>query len=435
MALLSGAGFAGDTIFALASGAGRSAISVVRLSGPGCNTCLSALAGGLPAPRYASLRNLRDGAGALLDRALVLWFPAPGSYTGEDAAELHLHGGRAVLDAVTAALLERGARPASPGEFTRRAFLNGKIDLLEAEAVGDLVAAETSTQRLHALKQASGTLSRLVTGWMTRLTHSLACQEALIDFADDVPAHVERKMRDDLRALRDELQVNIGEVSTGQRLREGLVFAIIGPPNAGKSSLINALAKHDVAIVSDCPGTTRDAIRAEVVLGDVPVTLIDTAGLCDSDNAVEAEGVRRARQHAASADLVIEVADSRVGRSTGSPAPHLCLGNKTDLAPSPAGCFGISLLTGAGLPELRALLAQKAQELANPGSNASFSGARHAAALRDAESSVAAALDATQPELSGEELRLALQALGRITGNVSSEVILDAVFNGFCIGK
>ena len=414
---------------------GLSAISVIRLSGPLSRQVVLEMAGRLPAPRHASLQSLRDRAGALLDRALVLWFPAPDSYTGEDTAELHLHGGRAVSEAVTTALLELGARPASPGEFTKRAFLSGKIDLLEAEAIGDLVAAETNAQRLHALDQASGSLSKLVRDWMARLTRSLAWQEALIDFADDVPLQVETDMRISLSSLRQELHASIGTVSAGERLRNGLKFVIVGPPNAGKSSLLNALAKDEVAIVSHHPGTTRDAVRADIVLGDVPVTLIDTAGLRESDDIVEAEGVRRARQHAASADLIIEMVDSCVGRQQMQPMSVMCLGNKIDLAPPPSGCFGISLLTGAGLSELRVVLTAKAQELASPGLSVSFSRARHAAALRDAEAAVVAAIDATQPELCAEELRLALQALGRVIGDVSSDTILDAVFNDFCIGK
>ncbi len=414
---------------------GVGAISIVRVSGPNCIEYMSALAGSVPIPRQASLRTLRDRCGTLLDRALVLWFPAPGSYTGEDAAEFHLHGGRAVLDAVTAALLHLGARPASAGEFTRRAFLNGKIDLLEAEAINDLIGAETDAQRLHALDQAAGGLSKVVADWMTRLTRCLAWQEALIDFMDDVHPDIERDMLAALSLLRDDLRAKIQAVPTGERLRNGLVFAIIGPPNAGKSSLLNALAQQDLAIVSPNPGTTRDAIRAHVILDGIPVTLVDTAGIRNTEDAVEAEGVRRARQHAASADLVIEIVDSQIGRTHPPLAADVCLGNKVDLAPPPPGCLGMSLLTGEGLPEIRAYLATKACELTKPETNVVFSRARHAAALRDAEAGIVAAMNTSQPELRAEDLRSAVQALGRVTGEVSSDVMLDAIFNDFCIGK
>ncbi len=435
MGLISGAGFAGDTIFALASGMGISAISVVRLSGPKSGRLLLSIAGRLPTPRQGSVRALRDADGGLLDRALVLWFPAPGSYTGEDTVEFHLHGGRAVLDAVTATMLQHGARPAMPGEFTRRAFVNGRIDLLEAEAIGDLVRAESKAQRLHALDQASGGLSKVVAEWQARLTRCLAWQEAVIDFLDEIPPHAETEMLSTLSALRDELRAKVCGVATGQRLRHGLTFAIVGPPNAGKSSLLNALAEQDLAIVSRHPGTTRDAVRADITLGDIPVALVDTAGLRDTEDIVENEGVRRARQHAASADLVIELIDSSVGRLPVRVKSDLCVGNKIDLAPAPAGCLGISLLTGAGLPELVDCLSNKARELAIPEAGPAFSRARHAAALRTAEACLASALKVTQPELRAEELRLGLQALASITGEVSSEAVLDAVFSDFCIGK
>src|SRR5580698_10286029 len=301
----------GDTIFAVASGAGRAAIAVMRISGPASGAVLRALAGRLPAPRRASLRRLRDADGAELDRALVLWLPGPGSYTGEDAAELHLHGGRAVIEGVADALVALGARPAEPGEFTRRAFLNGRMDLTECEAVHDLITAETDAQRRQALRQLDGALGTLYRGWSDRLRLLLAQQEALIDFPDeDLPPEVEAQVLGELEALQREVTAHLDDDRRGERLREGLVFAITGRPNVGKSSLMNALAERDVAIVSATPGTTRDAIETRIVLAGVPVTLVDTAGLRDTTDPIEAEGVRRARARAASADLVLEVIEA-----------------------------------------------------------------------------------------------------------------------------
>ena len=300
-----------DTIFAIASGAGRAAIAVMRISGPDSAALLRALAGGVPVARRASLRHLRDAAGQVLDQALVLWLPAPASYTGEDSAELHLHGGRAVIEGVADALVALGARPAEPGEFTRRAFLNGRMDLIEAEAIGDLVEAETSAQRAQALRQLEGALGGVYRDWAERLRVLLAQQEALIDFPDeDLPVETEALALAALAALTREIGAHLDDGRRGERLREGLVFAITGPPNVGKSSLVNALAERDVAIVSATPGTTRDALEARVVLAGVPVTLVDTAGLRETADAIEAEGVRRALARAAAADLVIVVGEA-----------------------------------------------------------------------------------------------------------------------------
>ncbi len=261
---------------------------------------LAALCGRVPPPRRASFRRLRDAEGSELDQAVVVWLPAPGSYTGEDSAELYLHGGRAVLAGVADALIALGARPAEAGEFTRRAFLNGRMDLTEAEAVHDLVAAETAAQRRQALRQLDGALGALYGGWAERLRLLLAQQEALIDFPDeDLPPEVEAQVAAELDALGQEIAAHLDDNRRGERLREGLVFAIAGPPNVGKSSLINALAESDVAIVSAIPGTTRDALETRAVLGGVPVTLVDTAGLRETTDEIEAEGVRRARARAA----------------------------------------------------------------------------------------------------------------------------------------
>jgi tRNA modification GTPase len=425
-----------DTIFALASGSARAAIAVLRLSGPGCGPAVAALCGGvLPPPRHASLRRLRDPSGAMLDHALVLWFPGPGTYTGEDCAELHLHGGRAVIDGVADALTEAGLRPAEPGEFTRRAFLNGRMDLVEAEAVYDLVAAETEAQRRQALRQLAGELGALYQDWTDRLRGILAYQEALIDFPDeDLPPEVEAQLLTTLRAVRAEIGVHLNDARRGEKLREGLFFAITGAPNVGKSTLINALAERDVAIVSERPGTTRDALETRVVLGGVPVTLVDTAGLRETSDSIEAEGVRRALARAQDADLamvVIEAGSTKPAKPAG-----LLIANKADLgAPGPDGTLRISAKTGLGMDELRAYLAAAARRMTEANGPPPLTRARHRAALLSAAEHLDAADQADLPELRGEDLRLAMRALGRITGHVGVEDILDTVFSRFCIGK
>jgi tRNA modification GTPase len=371
-----------------------------------------------------------------LDRALVLWFPGPGSYTGEDAAELHLHGGRAVMEGVAQALVALGARPAEPGEFTRRAFLNGKLDLLAAEAVGDLVDAETSAQRRQALRQMEGGLGELYRGWSGRGLRLLAQQEALIDFPDeDLPPEVEAAALRELAALEMEMRAHLADGGRGERLREGLVFAITGPPNVGKSTLINALAERDVAIVSPVPGTTRDVLEARVVLGGVPVTLLDTAGLRETAEPIEMEGVRRARARAAAADLVIVLSDATRGSGETADDPDvLVVVNKIDLAPGGRG-LGISARTGSGLEALRARLAAEAERLTQMAGPPPLTRARHRAAVAQALGHLGAARAAPLAELRGEELRLAMQALGRLTGTVGIEDVLDSIFRQFCIGK
>ncbi len=426
-----------DTIFALASGAGRAAVAVLRISGPGSLSLLTALCGTLPPPRRASLRRLRGPDGAVLDRALVVSMPAPASYTGEDTAELFLHGGRAVVDAVADALVALGARPAEPGEFTRRAFLNGRMDLTEAEGVADLIEAETEAQRRQAMRQTEGALSRLLSGWSDRLRLLLAEQEALIDFPDeDLPADVEARVLGEIAALCGEMTAQLDDGKRGERLRDGLVFVVAGPPNVGKSSLVNALAASDVAIVSPIPGTTRDALETRLVLGGVPVTLVDTAGLREPADAIEAEGIRRARARADQADLVI-----RVGLPFSPDAPNegdcvVAVTNKTDLGGAvPAGTIPVSALTGAGLDALRAHLAARAKDLTERQGPPPLTRARHRAALAEAVERLAAAREADYPELRAEDLRLALRAVGRITGHVGVEDILDTLFAQFCIGK
>jgi tRNA modification GTPase len=470
-----------DTIFAIASGAGQAAIAVMRLSGPATHAILAALCGRVPPPRRTSFRRLRDTDGAELDQGMVLWLPGPNNYTGEDSAELYLHGGRAVLHGVADALVALGARPAEPGEFTRRAFLHGRMDLTEAEAVHDLVAAETSAQRRQALRQLDGALGTIYRGWADRLRLLLAQQEALIDFPDeDLPPEVEAQVLRELAALGSELSTHLNDNRRGERLREGLVFAVTGPPNVGKSSLVNALAERDVAIVSPQPGTTRDALEARIVLGGVPVTLVDTAGLREATDAIEAEGVRRARARAAAADLAIEVvahdatapsplhcpssppnqspspplspssspllpssSPRRRGPRVNSTEPgstpnprHVLVANKCDLGGAiPATAISVSALTGAGLNELRAHLAEAARSRTESAGAPPLTHARHRAALQEAAACLAGAQTADLPELRAEDLRLALRAIGRITGAVGVEDILDTLFARFCIGK
>lgn len=435
-----------DTIFALASGAGRGAIAVLRLSGPGSGGILARLAGGLPGPRLASLRRLRGpDSDEVLDQALVLWFPGPGSYTGEDSAEIHLHGGPAVIAAVTDALATLGARPAEPGEFTRRAFLHGRMDLTAAEGIADLIAAETEAQRRQALRQADGALARLHDGWAARLTRLLAHQEAAIEFAeDDLPTDLDDRARRGAAALRAEIAVHLADGGRGERLREGVLIAILGAPNAGKSSLLNALAGRDAAIVSARAGTTRDVVEVRLALSGVPVTLADTAGLREAADEIEQEGIRRARRRAEEADLVLAVFAADAAPDAGTLAwvtpGALVLANKTDLAPAPAAIGGVaplavSALTGAGLEALRARLEAEAVRLAGAGDVAAPTRPRHRAALSEAVDWLAEAEGAPLPELASEALRAALRALGRLTGRVGVEAVLDVVFRDFCIGK
>lgn len=438
--------FAEPTIFALATGAGRAAVAVLRLSGPGTAGVVTALAGALPAPRHASLRQLRDPRDAeLLDHALVLWFPGPASYTGEDCAELHLHGGPAVIAGVAEALVATGARPAEPGEFTRRAFLNDRMDLTAAEGIADLIAAETAAQRRQALRQADGALASLYGGWAARLTSLLARQEAFIEFEDeDLPAGLDDAVASAGAALRAEIGVHLADAGRGERLREGLLVAIIGAPNVGKSSLLNALAGREAAIVSARAGTTRDVVEARLDLGGVPVTLADTAGLREARDEIEVEGIRRARRRAEEADLVLAVfaTDQPPDAETLAwvRAGTLVVANKLDLAPAPRMIggempLGLSLRTGEGLEALRSRLTDEAAARAGLTAEAPPTRPRHRAALAEAAGWLDELDAAPLPELRAEVLRAALRAIGRITGRVGVEALLDAVFGEFCIGK
>jgi tRNA modification GTPase len=387
----------------------------------------------------ASLRRLRHG-GLVLDQALVLWFPGPASYTGEDSAELHLHGGPAVVAAVADALVALGARPAEPGEFTRRAFVHGKLDLTAAEGVADLIEAETEAQRRQALRQLEGGLAGRYQGWAGRLARLLARQETFIDFEDeDLPEGLDAAVAEDAAALRDELAAEIAGAARGEALREGLRIAILGAPNAGKSSLLNALAGREAAIVSPQAGTTRDVVEARVVIAGVPVLLADTAGLRETADAIEAEGVRRARAQGQAAELVLAVfaadaapdAETLALLETGA----LVVVNKADLAAPALAGIAVSARTGAGLPALRAALEAAVRARAGLSDVAGLTRPRHRAALADTIAALDALPQAALPELRAEALRAAMRALGRLTGAMGVEAILDLVFSEFCIGK
>jgi tRNA modification GTPase len=437
-----------DTIFAPMTAVGVSAITVLRISGSGTRAVVETLCGDCPPPRRASLRDLRDQQGDRLDQAIVIWLPRPTTYTGEDVAEFHLHGGRAVLDGMADSLLDLGLRLAEPGEFSRRAFLNGRLDLVQAEAVCDLVAAETAGQRRQALRQMEGALGRVYEAWADRLTRILAHQEALIDFPDeDLPPDVEAAMAAEVMSIADAVAAHLADGARGEKMREGLVFVVQGAPNVGKSTLVNALAGREVAIVSPFAGTTRDTLEVSLVLGDVPVTLIDTAGLRQTSDPVEAEGVRRARARAAGADLVIRLvsAEAAVGdppageveaAARQSARPHLIIGTKTDLGPAPAGIdLAVSVRSGNGMPALRARLAAIATEATAQRGPPPLTRQRHRTLEIEARDHLHAAGQESEPELRAEALRLALTALGGITGKVGVEQLLDRIFGEFCIGK
>lgn len=433
-----------DTIIAPASGALPAGVCVIRVSGPQAGPVLATLAGTLPPARTARLRQLRDPAGAVLDRALVLWFPGPASFTGEDVAELQVHGGAAVVSAVLAAARSvPGVRPAEPGEFTRRAFLNGRMDLSAAEGLADLIDAETEAQRLQALRQMEGGLDAAALDWRHRIVLALAEAEADIDFPDeDLPPGLTDSARARVGALRDELQAHLLASVGASRVRDGFRVVILGAPNAGKSSLLNALAGREAAIVSDIPGTTRDIVEVRLVLGGQVVWISDTAGLRDAGDRIEAEGVRRALARAREADLRIGLwtsLDERVVLTALDPAPDLLVRGKCDLEPDRSSDAGLAVsgVTGAGIAELVQLLASRAGAAAPVTAAAPLTRARHRAAVEDAVGALGRALAAPAgaPELAAEDLRLAARAVGRIAGRVDVEDILDQVFSAFCIGK
>ena len=446
-----------DTIVALATGAGRAGVAVIRLSGPAAGAALSALtARDLPKPRMATREAFCDPrTGVSLDDGLALWFPGPHSFTGEEVVELHIHGGPAVIAAVIdAALSQPGVRPAEPGEYTRRAFENGKLDLAEAEGLADLVDAETEGQRRQALRQRRGALSAVYEGWRGRLIEAAALIEAEIDFPDeDLPGALAQRAGPILQALANDMGHHLDDAHRGERIRDGFRIAIIGPPNAGKSSLLNALAQREAAIVSDIPGTTRDVVEVRLVLAGFPVWIADTAGLREAADAIEAEGVRRALARAEEADLRIGVveAGADVPGSIGSvlSANDLLVRSKLDLhgapasrrhPPVPAGetpALHISVTTGEGLRELEALLSAKVAEALGREEAPVLTQARHRRLVEDARAALLSAIPALDlgPELAAEDVRVAADQIGRLTGRIDVEDLLGEIFSSFCIGK
>ena len=526
-----------DTIYALSSGRPPAAIAVVRISGPRAGVALNALIGRIPDPRKAALARIHGRDGEIVDQALALWFPGPQSETGEDVAELQLHGGHAVVAAVFAALAQiDGLRPAEAGEFTRRAFENGKLDLTAVEGLADLVMAETEGQRRQAFRQMTGALRDRSENWRTQLIQALALVEARIDFSDeaDVPQDLVTPALQIARSLEGDIASVLAEGNRGERLREGFFVAIAGPPNAGKSTLLNRIAKREAAIVSPYAGTTRDVIEVHLDLDGLPVTLLDTAGIRETDDPVEIEGVRRARERAAAADLILwvveagdalghdevgnalrsrdEVGSSARSRGVGVGAPARPLGggeddNVTHLLPNESGHslkgsgrapvwlirnkidmhqdlrqrneqyiqskgksepsvqvnnplrnmanktltkksefeftfneskFDISAKTGEGFEVLLNVLGRHAEKFLAGAESALVTRERHRRALQDALAALRRALApglASREDLLAEELRLAARALGRLTGRVDVDDVLDVIFRDFCIGK
>jgi tRNA modification GTPase len=443
-----------DTIFAPATAAGRAAVAVVRVSGPKTAMAVGAIAGDAPPARQAALRKLFDGQGRLIDTGLVLWFEGPASYTGEDAAEFQVHGGPAVVEALVGALAGLGLRLAEPGEFTRRAFENGKLDLAQAEAVADLIDAETEAQRAQALEQLGGRLSAVQARWRDALTEALAMFEAAVDFPDEeVPADVAARAQPVLAALAEEIEAAAADVSRGTIVREGYRIALLGAPNAGKSTLLNALAGRDAAIVTATPGTTRDVIEVPMVLAGYKLLLADTAGLRDTDNEIEAEGVRRARAWADAAHLRLWLVDGsavELGEVPRELQPgDLCVITKRDLPENDAGWKAVEEAERRGLPVapvtarspndmtwLTELLSERIVEALTGAEPPAATRLRHRELLTEAATRLRQALaEADRLELAAEDVRLAARALDRITGRIDPEAVLGKIFATFCIGK
>ena len=432
-----------STIFALSSGPGKAGVAVIRVSGPNAHAVLESMAAPMPKPREAAFRAIRHPkTGAILDRAVVLFFAAPKSETGEDVAELQVHGGRAVVAAVLEALgAIPGCRLAEPGEFARRAFENGKIDLAEVEGLADLIDAETEAQRHQALAQAGGALSKLYEGWRARLIEIAALVEASIDFADegDVGAKSFAAACERAEPLLTDVSAHLNDGHRGEILRDGFRVAILGAPNAGKSSLLNTLARREAAIVSEEAGTTRDVIEVRLDLDGYPVILSDTAGVREAGGSIEREGIRRSLAVADDADLVLWLSETGLGSPPESISREMCLRirTKADLMSDAAPPGAISVKTGAGMDQLVRRIAGIARSRLGDQTAPVLTQTRHRLNLEAAASSLSDFLagDATAPELRAEDIRRAAHALGRITGRVDVEDVLGQIFSRFCIGK
>jgi len=444
-----------DTIFALASAPGRAGIAVVRISGTMVAAALKWLGSPTPPARRVVRQKLVDPrTDSLLDDGLVIFFPGPDSYTGEDVAELHLHGGGAVLGSVLSALGSlRGLRIAEPGEFTRRAFEHGKLDLTQAEAVVDLVDAETRAQQTQALRQMDGALKDLCEGWRHRLIQSLAHLEAVIDFPDEgLPEDVADNVWAEVEDLQKAIAKQLKDGRRGERLRAGVMVAIVGPPNAGKSTLLNALARRDAAIVSEKAGTTRDVIEVHMDFGGLPLTVADTAGLREAGTGVEKEGIQRALNRARDADIKIALFDGANYPAQDATtrdlvdAETLVVTSKADLFSQPhvhgieadsntSPAHFISVHSGFGMEAFLRVLELRVREKLDVTVAAPITRSRHRTALVDCEAALHRAREATELELAAEDLRLAARALARIAGRVDMEELLDVVFRDFCIGK
>ncbi|TNE59735.1 MAG: tRNA uridine-5-carboxymethylaminomethyl(34) synthesis GTPase MnmE [Alphaproteobacteria bacterium] len=444
-----------DTIFALSSGQARAGVAVIRISGVTVTAILKKIGVKEPlSPREMKLTTIHNpDSDVVIDRAMVVFFEGPRSFTGEDVAELHVHGSPAVIkELLTVLATFEDCRPAEAGEFTRRAFENGKMDLTEVEGLADLIDAETSAQKAQALRQMSGALGDLYEDWRSRLIGRLAYVEADIDFSEeDLPEGILAHVWPDLDQVATEISAHLADGHRGERLRDGYRIVILGRPNVGKSSLLNHLARRDVAIVSDEAGTTRDVLEVHLDLGGYPVTLMDTAGLREDAGAVEAEGIRRALTQAAAADLTLRVRDARdfdpTDREVGP--KELVLWNKSDLIPEELrekimaipGYYPISVAEDWGLDSLLSDIAVRVAEELSVGEGAVLTRLRHRKGLElclshlEAFSQVRSQGTAADLELAAEELRLAARALGQITGRVDVEDILDVIFHDFCIGK
>lgn len=432
------------TIFAPATASGKAGVAVIRVSGPQALEAVKKMTAiKTPIPRKAMFSEIHTPDGTAVDNGLVLYFPCPNSFTGEDVVEFQTHGGRAIISAVLSGLAQIGGfRPAGRGEFTRRAVENGKMDLTAAEGLADLVDAETEQQRKQALRQMGGALAKIYEDWHDRLLHVLAWMEAYIDFPEEeIPEDVSADVRGKIAGLMSEIQVHLNDGRRGEKLRDGFQIAIIGAPNAGKSSLMNRLAQRDVAIVSSAAGTTRDIIEVRLDINGYPVIVADTAGLRDTDEEIEAEGVRRAKARAEEADLVLWLSDALKGKNNTETEKIdsekiFRIMNKVDQTePQNDGNIWISAKTGQGIDVLLDRIGRFVEEKMALREEPSLTRLRHRKALEECLQCLNSSLKAPEIELMTEDLRMAMRSLGKITGQVQVEELLDVIFKDFCIGK